>query len=367
MSIAYREDLKLEPQAIDQLAEITRGDIRQIINILSSWKLSQNSMSIDDGKNAAKAAQKHIVMNPWDIVGKFLSGGIFKHTSKITLNDKIELYFNDHELSHLMLQENYLKTQPDVLSSISNAKQKNHEHLKLIEKASESISYSDLINSMIHGPQQHWSLMPMHAVFSCVIPAFFVSGFGTSQYSFTSVLGNISKTNKLIRYLQGIQTHMSLKITGNCSEVRQFYIPLLFDLLLRRLETKGQDVIPDIIRLMDEYFLSKEDSEYILELSIGPNNGNLLKIPTQTKVSFTKQYNKANHPIPFCTTIESTKPGIVYNTPDIDDALEMNNLDESRERLSENEDDIGKDKFIIQNGKRGKKPHKTTVKKGKKA
>ncbi|KAG4302807.1 hypothetical protein PCK1_000967 [Pneumocystis canis] len=244
MSIAYREELKLEPHAIDH----------------------------------AKAAEKDIVMKPWDIVGKFLSGGIFKHTSKVTLNDKIEFYFNDHELSHLMLQENYLKTQPDTLNSIINSKQKNYEHLKLIENASEAISQSDLIDSMIHGPQQHWSLMPLHAIFSCVIPAFFVSGFATSQYSFTSVLGNIAKTNKLIRYLRNLYAHISLKTTGNCDQIRQFYIPLLFDLLLRRLETQGQNAIPNIIKLMDDYFLTKEDSEYILELGIGPNNANLLKM-----------------------------------------------------------------------------------------
>ncbi|KTW28511.1 hypothetical protein T552_01770 [Pneumocystis carinii B80] len=365
MSIAFREDLKLEPQAIDQLAEITNGDIRQIINILSSWKISQTFMSMDDGKNAAKAAEKHIVMNPWDVVGKFLSGGIFRHTSKFTLNDKIELYFNDHELSHLMLQENYLKTRPDLLSSTTNLKQKNHEHLKLIEKASESISYGDIVDSMIHGPQQHWSLMPMHAVFSCVIPSFYVSGFSTSQYSFTSFLGNLSKANKLMRYLQSIQAHMSLKTSGNCTEIRKFYISLLFDLLLRRLEIKGQDIIPDIIKLMDEYFLSKEHSEYILELGIGPNNANLLKIPSQTKASFTKQYNKTNHPIPFCDTFDSVKSGVVYNKPDLEDALETNSH-EPQEHISDNEDDLEKDKLVIESGKKGKRSSKVTSKKKKK-
>ncbi|KAG5437507.1 hypothetical protein PCANB_000935 [Pneumocystis canis] len=354
MSIAYREGLKLEPHAIDQLTQYTHGDIRQIINILFSWKLTQNFMNIDDGSNAAKVAEKDIVMKPWDIVGKFLNGGIFKHTSKVTLNDKIEFYFNDHELSHLMLQENYLKTQPDTLNSIINSKQKNYEHLKLIEKASEAISQSDLIDSMIHGPQQHWSLMPVHAIFSCVIPAFFVSGFGTSQYSFTSVLGNIAKANKLIRYLQNIHAHMSLKITGNYGQVRQFYIPLLFDLLLRRLEIKGQDAVSDIIKLMDEYFLTKEDSEYILELSIGPNNANLLKIPTQAKVSFTKH------------TITSNKSSIVHNTPDIENIIETTNFDDLQESVSENEDDLKKDKFIITNKKPNKKPAKGGVKKPKK-
>ena len=76
---------------------------------------------------------------------------MFNPTSKATLNDKIELYFNDHEFSHLMIQENYLKTNPDLARNTGNPKEQNFKKLELAERASESISNGDLVDAMIHG------------------------------------------------------------------------------------------------------------------------------------------------------------------------------------------------------------------------
>ena len=101
---------------------------------------------------SVKDAEKYIVLKPWDIAGRFLSGSMFHANSKTTLNDKIELYFNDHEFSHLMIQENYLKASPDLARSEgNNPKELNLKKLELAEKASESISNGDLVDAMIHG------------------------------------------------------------------------------------------------------------------------------------------------------------------------------------------------------------------------
>lgn len=50
--------------------------------------------------------------------------------------------------------------------------------LDLMEKASESISDGDLVDALIHGPEQHWTLMPTHSVLSTVRPASFLYGPG---------------------------------------------------------------------------------------------------------------------------------------------------------------------------------------------
>ena len=76
---------------------------------------------------------------------------MFHPNSKSTLNDKIELYFNDHEFAHLMIQENYLKSNPDKARNAGNPKEQNLKKLELAEKASESISDADLVDAMIHG------------------------------------------------------------------------------------------------------------------------------------------------------------------------------------------------------------------------
>lgn len=199
MTICFREGIKLSPQVIDALIEGSRADIRQIINMISTAKLDQEAMDFDQGKEMSKAWQKHVILKPWDIVSKIIGGQMFAPSSTATLNDKIELYFNDHEFSHLMLQENYLKTTP-ALSSAYSGKEKSLKQLELVDKAAQSISDGDLTDRMIHGSQQQWSLMPTHAVFSFVRPASFIAGSmaGHGQTQFTQWLGNNSKQRNYV-------------------------------------------------------------------------------------------------------------------------------------------------------------------------
>ena len=198
MTICYREGLKAPANVINALIEGSRSDIRQIINMLSTAKINQSDIDFDQSKKMSKSWEKHVILKPWDIVSQILGGGMFAQSSTVTLNDKIELYFNDHEFSSLMLQENYLGTNP-ILSHTYSGKEKVLRLLELTDKAAESISDGDLVDRMIHGSQQHWSLMPTHAVFSFVRPASFVSGSQAHhQTRFTSWLGNNSKYGTLI-------------------------------------------------------------------------------------------------------------------------------------------------------------------------
>ena len=227
MTICYREKLKIPPPVINALIEGSHSDIRQVINMLSTAKLDQEAMDFDQGKQMSKSWEKHVILKPWDIVSKILGGGMFAPSSKATLNDKIELYFNDHEFSSLMLQENYLGTNP-MLSHAYSGKEKNLKLLELTDKAAESISDGDLVDRMIHGSQQQWSLMPTHAVFGFVRPASFVSGSQAgSQTRFTSWLGNNSKqgmraysyrnTFLANTYIQGNSCVLSKRSRATCA------------------------------------------------------------------------------------------------------------------------------------------------------
>jgi replication factor C subunit 1 len=51
MSIAYKEGISIEPNAIDQLVTATHSDIRQILNLLQTWHLNESQMTYDDSKN----------------------------------------------------------------------------------------------------------------------------------------------------------------------------------------------------------------------------------------------------------------------------------------------------------------------------
>ena len=195
-TIAYREDLQMPANVINALIEGSRADIRQVVNMVSTAKLDQEAMDFDKGKSMSKAWEKHVILKPWDIVGKILGGGMFAASSKSTLNEKSELYFNDHEFSHLMLQENYLGTFPMKANNLEG-KEKNLKSLELASEAADSISDGDLVDRMIHGSQQQWSLMPTHAIFSFVRPASFVAGTMVGhQTRFTSWLGQNSKQSE---------------------------------------------------------------------------------------------------------------------------------------------------------------------------
>ncbi|KAK4888459.1 hypothetical protein LTR28_002936, partial [Elasticomyces elasticus] len=206
MTIAFREGLKMPPNVINALIEGTGADIRQIVNMVSTAKLDEEALDFEGGRSMSKAWEKHVILKPWDIVSKILGGGMFAASSKATLNDKIELYFNDHEFSYLMLEENYLGTNPILSSGNYGAKEKNLKLLDLASKAADSISDGDMVDRMIHGSQQQWSLMPVHAVFSFVRPASFVAGsMAGHQTRFTTWLGNNSKQGKLTRLIKEIQ------------------------------------------------------------------------------------------------------------------------------------------------------------------
>ena len=196
MTIAFRERMKLPNNVIEALIQGSGADIRQVVNMISTAKVDKETMDFDEGKQMSKAWEKHVILKPWDITGKILGGGLFAPSSKSTLNEKSELYFNDHEFSYLMLQENYLGTAP-MRANNEQGKMRQMKVLDLVSEAADSISDGDLVDRMIHGSQQQWGLMPTHAIFSFVRPASFISGsMAGNQTRFTSWLGNNSKQSK---------------------------------------------------------------------------------------------------------------------------------------------------------------------------
>lgn len=275
---------------INALIEGSGADIRQVVNMISTAKLDEGDMDFEDSKNMSKAWEKHVVLKPWDMVGKILGGGMFNPAAKSSLNDKQELYFNDHEFAPLMLQENYLGTKPQRANKyVADAKKSKLANLQLISQAAESISDGDLIDRMIHGSQQQWSLMPAHAMASFVRPASFVNGsMAGHRTDFTKWLGNNSKTGKLMRFVKEIQGHMRLRTSVDRFELRQTYLPTLYARLIVRLEKEGKEIVPDLIEMMDWYYLTRDDWDAILELGVGEADMSKVSIESQAKATFTR-------------------------------------------------------------------------------
>ena len=186
LSIAFREGLQIPAEVMDQLIAAAQSDLRLVTNMLSTWKLSHKRMSFDEGKKFGAANQKPTLQTPFSLYGELASPQRFGPLNKQSLNDKLDYYFQDHAFVPLMVAENYIKSQPVLAQRESVPALKEWKQLQLLRNASESISDGDLVDTLMNGPQQHWSLMPLHGIASSVRPCSYIYGGHSSFPAFPS-------------------------------------------------------------------------------------------------------------------------------------------------------------------------------------
>ncbi|KAH9936826.1 DNA replication factor C large subunit [Epithele typhae] len=375
LSIAFKEKMKIPANVIDQLVQGAQSDIRQVLNMLATWRLSSASMDFDEGKAMVKMNEKYAVMTPFGVINKMLGPQMFSPTARETLGDKMELYFHDPSFVPLFMQENYLKTQPHRVRNVEGP-EKTLKHLELMDKAARSLSDSDIVDSLIHGPNQYWSLMPLHAVCSTVRPASFLYGMGAgyggpNAMSFPQWLGQNSKQNSLQRQLTDIQARMRLRVSGDKSEIRQSYIPALFPHLVQPLMEKGASAVDDTIEFMDGYFISHDDWDTLVKLGVGAQAeaAVLKQISTATKSAFTRNYNARDHPLAFHKAEALGKPpkrlAAAGAAPDLEEAFDVEDEVPADEEKEEADDGLDNDKLIKASKGKGKGKAVAVVAKGK--
>ncbi|WVF66140.1 hypothetical protein IAT40_000880 [Kwoniella sp. CBS 6097] len=363
MSILFKEKLKIPANVVDELVKGVNSDIRQVLNMLSTFKLSKDQMDFDEGKELVKVNEKNTIMTPFTIIDKLTGPYAFSKNSRETLGDRMELYFHDFSFIPLFMQEHYLKTNPTSLNTLSGPEQ-NLKHLELVSKAADSISDGDLIDRMIHGSEQQWGLLPAHAVASTVRPASLVygamrsTGGGPGGWgpSFPQWLGQNSKQGKLQRQLTDIQIRMRLRVSGSRAEIREQYMPLLASKIVLPLTQRGTEAVEETIEYMDEYYLGKDDWDAFVELGVDTMSDSIItkKIPTATKTAFTKQYNKSDHPIAFhkgdMFAASKKKIADIGPAPDNEEVFEEDEPvpDEPSDKENDDEEvnDVTKDKLI---------------------
>jgi replication factor C subunit 1 len=106
------------------------------------------------------------------------------------------------------------------------------------------------------------------------------------MYQFPSWLGQNSKQSKSKRILGELCQKMSTKISGSKIEVCLQYFPVLAAKLTTPLIKNETDGIDKVIQLMDDYYITKEDWDSMLELGYQEKLG---QIETKIKTSFTKK------------------------------------------------------------------------------
>ena len=296
LSIAFREGLQIPAEVMDQLIIAAQSDLRLVTNMLSTWKLSHASMSFDQSKSFGALHQKPTMHTPFSLYGELMSPQRFGPLNKQSLNDKLDFYFQDHSIVPLMVEENYLKSQPLSVQKESTPPLRDWKHLELLSKAAHSISDGDLIDTMMRGPQQHWSLLPLHGIASTIRPCSLTYGGHSSFPAFPAFLGQNSKRLRLQRQLVDLQTHLRLRTTGSKDDVRQSYVPGLLSLVVDPVLQHAQAGIQDAIHNMDEYFLLPDDRETLVELELGDQRreDRLKKLPAAVKSAFTRAYNASS-------------------------------------------------------------------------
>jgi len=260
-----------------------------------------------------------------------------------------------------------------------------------MSKAADSISDGDMVERMIRGGQQHWSLMPVHGMLSTVLPSYHCYGGGGyanpygngggemgSARQFPAWFGKNSTQGRLARSLTDIQIKMRLKVSGDKREIRQSYIPTLFHKLVLPLVEEGAEAINDIISAMDDYYLTKDEWDALVEMGVGELTCEplLKKIKPATKTAFTRQYNKADHPIPFHkgTDIAPMKKGSgggAESKPDLEEAFEQepenfedeDDPDSAKNKKAKKEEEEGTIKDKLVKAKKAPVARKKAVKK----
>lgn len=158
---------------------------------------------------------------------------------------------------------------------------------------------------------------------------------------------------------------MRLRTSGNRDEIRQQYMPLIWDKSVKRLMDEGKESVDEVIDFMDAYFLTRDDFDAMVELGLGPMDQSNVKLDTQTKATFTRLYNQRSHPLPFMKASNVVAPKKeTKEKPDVEDVVEESDEEEVIDEVKGEDDeelDLKKDKYVSVPKK------KATVAKGKKA
>lgn len=356
-AIAQKEGLELGVNAVEELVQSTHGDIRQILNILSTFRLTGTRLDFDTSKRwGGTSSRKDVELGPFDAVPALLGSGF----NRMSLSERLDMYFVDSSLVPLMIHENYLRAQANTARTIKGHGG-GHSFMELYAAAAESLSESDLVEGLIRGANQEWSLAPLHATMSAVRPAYYCHGAMTGRVEFASWLGQYSKGQKNNRLVGELTRHAYLRTRTGRRGMRLCYLSRLVQQLLRPLQEKGLEGVEETISTLDEYDLTRDDLDSILELMINPAISIVAygRLPTAVKTALTRKYNQGVHKLPYAMGESGTV--IVRNVTDefalpkggemaLDDEetalLAGGNNDDDGDSQDASEDVISKDKMI---------------------
>lgn len=343
MSLCFAEKIKIAKDDIDKIIEMSGYDIRQVINYLSMR--TGEELSNITNKNLTNKINKDEKLTPWNVVEKVFSHEAHKNMS---IHDKSNLFFHDYNIGSLFVQENYLTIVP---------KAPKCETLERIALSADSLSIGDVIEKSIRS-RDAWSLLPVQACFSSVIPGTLMSGNTVGRTNFPSWLGKNSTARKFDRLLQEITSHTRL-VTGASKDAVIFdYLKPLRDAVVRPLVVNGSDGVESAVETMIHYHMLKDDLEGLIECSLWPGQRDPMQtVESKVKAAFTRMYNKKAPIMPYKIGDAPKKKSIQASQESGfgSDGDEIFDDDDDIDEDEDKEDNLEKDRMI-----KVKKPTKTT-------
>lgn len=272
----------------------------------------------------------------------------------MSLNQKIDQYFVDSSLVPLMVHENYLKCRANTPREVLALNGAKANFMDLCAAAADSISLSDRVDSLIRGSNQEWSLAPLHATMTSVIPAYYVHGVMGGRVDFAGWLGQNSKTGKHQRLLTDLTKHVFLHTQAGRGELRLDYFSLFAKALVSPMTSAGADGIDKVISFMDAYSISREDVDNVLDICLNPkfNSAAFAKISTAIRSAFTRRYNQGVHRLPYSiggpasSAVKRINVEIEAGGPGAED----DDVILADDDPAEDSDELGKDKMIKAKG-----------------
>eukprot|EP00041_Stephanoeca_diplocostata_P016684 m.329595 g.329595 ORF g.329595 m.329595 type:complete len:984 (+) comp20449_c0_seq2:60-3011(+) len=303
MQVLFKEGVKVDPGVVEQVIEGTNCDMRQILNNLQMWSRSQKKFTYDQIKQDVQSTVKDTKENPFQYSGRFFRPDFHRKP----LEDRIRTYFNDYSMTPLFVQESYLAAAGSCQKGPPHTRSQL-ECLNAMSQASDAIAEGDVIGNHIFSGQ-NFGLLPLHAVVSCIMPGYSLQHNGgvSGMMMFPQALGRTSTMNKNARVLTELNLHMRDVTSSDNQDLRLNYLPYLRKRLVKPL-TEGTTGVEEVIALLDTYHLTREDWDSINDLCQLKSMASLTAgIDSKVKASFTREYNRGAHALPYSTDTKGSK------------------------------------------------------------
>jgi len=334
--IAAREGLEVEQNALEELAESCGSDMRSVINQLQMIAASQStSVTYMGMKDRLRELSKDAstMMTPFDACKKLLNSS---ECSRLTFRERLDMFFVDHSLVGLLVQENYLRA---VEKKVTDA-----ELLQRCAYSADLITISDMMNAKIRDDQD-WNLLPDMGIVGAVFPAHVTNGF-IAFPTFPSFLGKYSNMTKMRRLLGELQAFFRLSTTVKRSSLQVGYLDLLYEKLLGPLTRGEHDAVAETVAILDAYGLQKEHlTEHLTELRQHIGGQDLFKgVDQKIKAAMTRELNSGSHAVKMVIPTKKRKAGekdsVNPDSFEEDDHLDTAADEELKAQEEQSDDDI---------------------------